>query len=181
LSRQEEIRVSNFVHVIKHELREAIFPTIFFFLIFHFMMITKTLILESYDMQWVSSASALIAALVVAKAILIIDVTPAGRMFRDSRLVYHVIWKTIVYSCLVAVFRYAEELIPMWTKHGSFTGANQALIEAASWPHFLAIQLWLLVSIAAFSTIVTIDQHFGPGSLRRALFSRVSGSNQDMS
>ena len=172
--------MSNFVQVVRHELKAAIFPTIFFFSIFHFMMITKTLILESYDMRWVSSASALIAALVVAKAILIIDATPAGRMFRDSRLMYHIMWKTIVYSCLVAIFRYAEELIPLWSKHGSFTGANQALIDEVSWPHFLAIQLWLLVSIAAFSAIVTIDQHFGPGSLRRALFSRVSASNQDI-
>lgn len=170
--------MTSLAQVVKHELREAIFPTTFFFLIFHFMMITKTLILESYDMQWTSSASALIAALVVAKAILIIDATPAGRMFRDSRLVYHIMWKTIVYSCLVSVFRYLEELIPLWSEHGSFTGANHALIEAVSWPHSLAIQLWLLVSIAAFSTIVTIDQHFGPGSLRKALFGRVSAAHE---
>jgi len=172
------VGVTNFVQGVNHELKEAIFPTIFFFLIFHLMMITKTLILESYDLRWVSSASALIAALVVAKAILIIDLTPAGRIFRDSRLVYHVMWKTIVYSCLVAIFRYAEELIPLWSKHGSFAEANRALIEGTSWPHFLAIQLWLLVSIAAFSAIVTIDQAFGSGSLRRALFSRVSASTK---
>ena len=164
--------------VVKHELKQAIFPTMFFFMIFHFMMITKTLILESYDMRWVSSASALIAALVVAKAILIIDVTPAGRMFRDSRLVYHVMWKTSLYSCLIAIFRYAEELVPLWSKHGSFTGANHALIEAVSWPHFLAIQLWLFVSVAAFTVIVTIDQHFGPGSLRKALFVRAPAAHK---
>lgn len=169
--------MTNLAEVVKHELRNAIFPTAFFFLIFHFMMITKTLILDSYDMQWVSSASALIAALVVAKAILIIDATPAGRMFRDSRLVYHIIWKTIVYSCLVAVFRYIEELIPSWSKYGALTLANQAIIEDTSWPHFLAIQLWLIASIAAFSTIVTIDQRFGTGSLRKALFGRVSAAH----
>lgn len=163
---------------IKHELEEAIFPTIFFFLIFHFMMITEALILDSYNVQWVSSASALIGALIVAKAILIIDMTPAGRLFRDSRLVYHIVWKTVMYSVLVAIFRYAEELIPLWSKFGSFGEANRHLIDEVSWPHFMAIQLWLLVSIAAFSTIVTIDQHFGPGSLKRALLGKISPPSQ---
>lgn len=166
--------MNNLAKIVKHELKQAVFPTIFFFLIFHFMMITKTLILESYDMRWVSSASALLTSLIVAKAILIIDVTPAGRMFRGSRLVYHIVWKTIVYSVLVAVFRYAEELIPLWSNYGAFDEANRALIEEVSWPHFLAIQLWLLVSIAGFSAIVTIDEYLGPGGLRSALFCKVS-------
>jgi len=171
--------VSKFVQVVKHELDEAIFPTIFFFLVFHFMMITKALILDSYDMHWVSSASAVISALIVAKAILIINMTPAGRMFRDSRLVYHIAWITIVYSLLVAIIRYAEELIPSWSKYGSFAEANKVLIDNVSLPHFLVIQLWLLVSIAAFSVIVTIDQHFGPGSLKRALVGKTTAGKTD--
>ena len=171
--------MNKFVQVVKHEFVEAIFPTIFFFLVFHFMMITKALILDSYDMHWVSSASAVIAALIVAKAILIINMTPAGRMFRGSRLVYHTAWITIVYSVLVAGIRYAGELIPLWSKYGSFTEANQVLIDDVSLPHILVIQLWLLVSIAAFSVIVTIDQHFGPGSLKRALLGKATASKTD--
>lgn len=164
--------MSKALEVMRHELKNAVFPTIFFFLVFHFLIITKTLLLDSYNIQWVNSASAAIAALVVAKAILLIDMTPVGRMFRDSRVVYHIIWKTFVYSILVAVFRYAEEMIPLWSELGSFGEANQTLIEEFSWPHFMAIQLWLLVSIAAFSTIATIDELFGPGSLKKALFGR---------
>ena len=46
-------------------------------------------------------------------------------------------------------------------------------------PHFLVIELWLLVSIAAFSAIVTIDQHFGPGSLKRVLLGKAAASKTD--
>lgn len=160
--------------VIKHELKEAVFPTIFFWFVFHFMIATDALILASYDLKWTAVASATIAALVVAKAILVVDVTPAGRMFRDSRLIYHVIWRTIVYSALVFVFRYAEELIPLWSKTGSFTEANSNLVNELSWPHFIVIQLWLLVSIVSYSTIVTIDEYYGAGSLKKVLFGKVS-------
>lgn len=102
-------------------------------------MITKALIIDAYNMQWVNSASAAIAALVVAKAILIIDMTPIGRMFQSSKVVYHIIWKTFVYSILVSVFRYAEELIPLWSKVGPFGEANQTLADEFSLPHSVAL------------------------------------------
>lgn len=170
--------VSKALQVVKHELRQAVFPTIFFFVVFVLMIFTKALVLDSYNIHWVNSGSAALSAMIVAKAILIIDMTSAGRMFRDTRLVYHILWRTVIYSLLVSAFRYVEELIPLWSEYGSFGEASQHMLIEISWQHFVVTQLWLFVSILTFSTIVTLDEYFGPESIKKALFGLTTKNSQ---
>lgn len=164
--------MSKALDVIKHELKEAVFPTIFFFIIFHVAVLTKTLILGSYNITAVEITSATIGALIVAKAILIIDALPVSKHFAEHSLILRILWKTVIYNVLVLIFRYLEELIPLWNKLGSVAAANSHLLEEVSWSHFWAIQIWLVLSIVAYSTIAGLDEHFGDGSIRRAMFHR---------
>lgn len=169
--------MSKAVEVIKHELKEAVFPTIFFLIIFHLLIATKHLLLASYNITPGAVASALIGALIVAKSILIIDVLPISRHFMQERLIYSVIWRSFVYNLLVLLFRYLEELIPYWTKSGSFMTANTNMFAEFSWPHFLAFQMWMVVSIIAYSTITALDEHFGEGSMKRAIFGKLTAGS----
>lgn len=162
--------MSKALDVIKHELKEAVFPTIFFLIIFHLAVLTKTLILDSYNITAISVASATIGALVVAKAILIIDALPVSKHFSHRSLMVRIVWKTVIYNILVFIFRYLEEIIPLWNKLGSYAAANSHLWQEISWSHFWAVQIWLVVSIVAYSTIAGLDEHFGDGSIRQAMF-----------
>jgi hypothetical protein len=83
-----------------------------------------------------------------------------------------VLWKALIYNVLVFLFRFIEELVPLWSQYGSFSVATSKMLTEVSWPHFWAVQIWLVVSVLAYSMIVGLDEHFGEGSIRTALFSR---------
>lgn len=169
--------MSKALDFIKHEAREAVFPTLFFFLVFHFGIATKMLILEAYSVSPGDVASALIGALIVAKAILVIDATPLARPFAGHPLLARIVWDTVLYGALIFLFKLLEELIPVWLKAPSFSAAMQTVVDDVSWPEFWAVQLWMAVSVFAYATIIRLDEYFGAGSIRRALFSAAPGND----
>jgi hypothetical protein len=67
------------------------------------------------------------------------------------------------------LFRFVEELIPVWSRYGSLAEAIRHLEDEVHWPLFLAVQLWLVVALVLYNALVELDRHFGRGSVRRAL------------
>ena len=61
---------------IAHEVREVIPPTIFFFIAFHVLVLFRSLMLRQYGIQLSSVAGATVAALLVAKVVLLADMLP---------------------------------------------------------------------------------------------------------
>jgi len=161
----------NVGQVIKRELAEAVFPTLFFFAVFHVVAATKMLILDSYSVTPTGVAIATIGALTVAKAVLITNKLWFANLFAGKPRIFSLLWKTLLYGALTLVFRCIEELIPLWAKYGGFGAAASHLIDEVSWPYFWALQLWLFVALILYSTIMELDEHFGKGSIRKALFS----------
>jgi hypothetical protein len=158
------------VHVITAELRAAILPIIFFLVVFHLVDITKTLILEAYRITPTSAVFATIGALIIAKAVLIADKLPFISLFATKPLMFTVLWKTLNYSILFLVFRCIEEIIPLVSKYGSLGGASEHLIDEVSWPHFWAIQIWLIVSLLLYTLISEFVGLFGAEKFKKALF-----------
>ncbi len=154
--------------VVKHELQEAIVPTIFFFISFHIVAVTKALMLKGYGVTPTGVAVATVGALTVAKAALIADKLPFLNRLSGLPLVFTVLWKTAIYAVLVLVFRCIEELVPLLSKYGGL-GAIDHFVSEVSWPHFWALQIWLIVALILYNTVSELDRHFGEGSVRKAL------------
>lgn len=133
--------------IIKHEFHEVLPPTIFFLISFHIVLLDRALMLRQYGLQLSSVAGALVAALLVAKVVLIADKLPFINRFPDKPLMYNVLWKTLVYVSASLLIHYLEHLLPLWWRLGSFGAANEHLWHEIVWPHFWAIQLWLVVLI----------------------------------
>ncbi|MDH3437898.1 MAG: hypothetical protein OEN48_13030 [Betaproteobacteria bacterium] len=162
--------MKNMVRVMKHEFKEAIAPAIFFFIAFHLVAATKTLILEAYKMTPTGVAVATVVALTVAKAVLIADKLPFISRFSGKPLILSVLWKTAIYGVLCFVFRCIEELIPFLLKHEGLGTAVEHLISDVSWPHFWALQIWLMVALILYNAVTELDKHLGEGSMRRVFF-----------
>ena len=60
------------------------------------------------------------------------------------------VWKTAIYVAASLFVHYLEHLVPLWWKMGSFTEGNRDLWREIVWPHFWAIQLWLVVLIFVY-------------------------------
>jgi len=137
--------VSQISSRIKDELVAVIPPTVFFFAAFQLIAFTRALMLREYGISVSAFVTASIAALVVAKVVLIVDLLPFVNRFPDKPLIYNVVWKTLIYLVAALLVRYVEHLIPFVREHGDLVVANRRLLDEVVWPHFWAVQIWLVV------------------------------------
>ena len=138
---------------VKHEFREVIPPTIFFLISFHIVLLDRALMLREYGVQVSAMAGATVAALLVAKVVLIADKLPVINRFPEKPLMYNVLWKSVIYIGVSLLVHYLEHLVPLWWRMGSFAEANEHMWTNIVWPHFWAIQLWLTVLIFVYCAL----------------------------
>lgn len=165
-----ENRLSKLIPIVGKEIREAIPPTIFFLVVFHLIAATKALILQEYSITAASSAFATIAALFVAKAILIGEKLHFTNLFSEKPLFYSILWKALIYGTLASLLRIVEEIIPLISKYHSLAGAGEHLLSEISWPHFWGLQIWLYVSLLLYCLASELVRVMGAQKMKALLF-----------
>jgi hypothetical protein len=81
-----------------------------------------------------------------------------------------VAWKTTIYVLAALVVHYLEHLVPLWWRLGDLGTANHRLLGEIVWPHFWAIQLWLLVLLFMYCAMRELIRAIGPREVRRMFF-----------
>ena len=137
--------------VVVREVREVIPVTTFFLVAFHLVLLTNQVTLKEQGITPARSAQALVAALIVGKAVLIADKVPLARMLGGPPLWCLILARTGLYMIIVVAFRFLEELIPLWVKYGGLAGAQDHLVKEVSWPRFWLMQLWLLALLLQYT------------------------------
>ena len=146
---------------IKKEIFEMLPPTIYAFLVFSIVVFARSLMGDSSGLAMTTYTAALIAALIYGKSVLIADALPLFKWFKN-RMVMNVIWRTLLYMCIILLFQFLEELIPLWSKYGDFNTALSNFNEEVVWLRFWAthIILLLFISFYCFSTaLITVIGH----------------------
>jgi hypothetical protein len=138
---------------IKKEIEELIPPTLFFFVALHITAIIRSLLLKGTGIELGTSLSVTLAAVVLGKAVLIADLLPAINRFPEKPLIYNVAWKTVIYALVSLLIHYAEHLFDYWRETGSIRASNRELLDRIVWPHFVAIQLLLIVMIFLYCVL----------------------------
>jgi len=159
---------------LKKELLEMLPPTIFFFVVFHILFFIRSLIANEYGISVTSSLVATIGALIVGKAVLIADKLKLMRLFQENNLIHRVLWKVFIYTILVFIFRYLEEVIPLISKYGSFSSANQHILEEIKWPKFWTIQIFLVVFLIIYVSFAELIKLVGKDSFKELVFGKKS-------
>jgi len=162
--------MSNVWAKVEHEIREAIPPAIFFLISFHIIVLSRALMVREYGVQISALAGATVGALLVAKVVLVADMLPIINRFPEKPLIYNVLWKTVIYVVASTFVHYLEHLIPTWWHEGSFWAANEHLWSKLVWPHFWAIQLWLVVLIFIYCTARELVRVIGRDRVREMMF-----------
>ena len=163
-------------HTLKHEFFEVLPPTIFFMITFNIVLLDRALMLREYGFRLTSVAAATVMALLVAKVVLIADKLPFINRFPEKPLIYNVVWKTIIYVAASLFVHYLEHLIPLWWRAGDFTEANSHLWREIVWPHFWAIQLWLIVLIFVYCAARELVRIIGRDRIMQIYFGSPSSS-----
>lgn len=157
---------------LKKEVKEMIPPVIFFFVAFHIICIIRALMLKQYGVSMSAVAGATVAALIVGKVVLLTDALPFIDRYPHPKrpLIYNIVWKTVIYTLAALVVHYLEHLVPVWWKAKSLVEANRTLLDEIVWPHFLAIQLCLLVLFFMYCSIRELGRAIGEEKARRLFF-----------
>jgi hypothetical protein len=163
--------MKNFGHKLKHELRQLIPVILLFFVAFQLLALTETMMLEQYGIRVSTFLTATVAALVVAKVVLIADHLPFINRFPEKPLVYNVIWKTAMYFAASLAVRYVEHLVDSWRDTGNFAVANRRLLDEIVWPHFWGVQLWLLILLLLYCAFRELVRALGRDQIIRLFFS----------
>ena len=151
-----------------HEAREAIPPTIFFFVGFNFVVFTTNLLLADYAVAVSSFMLATVAALVVGKAVLVANAMPLLRRYDRAPLLQPILYKTTFYWVIVFFARLLERFVHFSVVERNPPGDFIAyLITTFSWHRFSAISLWIFVLFLIYVTASEVSHLFGPGELRR--------------
>jgi hypothetical protein len=150
-----------------HEVREALPPTIFFFIGFNFIVFTTNLLVAQYLVAVSNFMLATMAALVVGKAVLVANKMSMLRRYDRAPLIQPILFKTAFYWVIVFLARLLERFVHFVIEGNLPDDFPSYLITTFSWHRFSAISLWLLALFLIYVTASEFSHLFGPGELRR--------------
>ena len=161
-----------------HEFRLIVPPTLFFFAGFNLILLTKRLFLADYLIAYTGFLIATTSALIVGKVVLVAEKLPFLARFDNEPLAYPIIFKSIVYTVLVLFARLLEALVHYMIEGNAIGGGAFIRHELGtfSWPHFIAVQLWIFVLFLIYVTANELNELLGDGELYKILFKRRSSS-----
>ena len=90
--------MSSVTEKIWEEFKKVLPSTIFFFIILHIIALIRSLMVRETGITPPTSASVLIASLILGKSVLIADMLPFINRFPNKPLVWNVSWKTLMYA-----------------------------------------------------------------------------------
>ena len=151
--------------VVVKEIREALPATLFFLFLFHMLALTRAVSLNDYTFADLRAVSATLGALIVAKAILIVEALPISVLHSRKRWVT-VLWKTLLYGVVVLIFKAVEEAIPLVSKHGGVASAMDAMLRDVSWPLFAMMALWVAGGLLLYCVAAEMVAVIGPAAVR---------------
>jgi hypothetical protein len=163
--------------IVVKEIREAFPATIFFLCLFHLIALTKAIALDDYSLTALRAAGATVGALIVAKAILVVEVLPIAKCFA-GRLAVQVLWKTLLYGMVALLFRVVEEILELASKHGGVVPAAEAMYREVSWPLFGVLALWILGGLLLYCLASELVHAIGSDRVRGILFSPRSSAER---
>jgi hypothetical protein len=155
---------------IKEEVLALIPPTVFFLFTLSLVAVIRVLMLKGTGIPVSSALQIAVAALILAKAVVIADLLPFINRYPDKPLAYNIAWKTVIYTVVALVIHYLERLIDVWKEAGGFLAANEKLLAEMVWPHFWAIQIVLIVLIFNYCTMHELVRAIGQDQMRALLF-----------
>ena len=154
---------------VAREVREVLPATILFLGLFHMIALTKAVALGDYSRSALRATTATVGALIVAKAILVVEALPISRRFASNRAM-HILWKTLLFGTVALLFRFLEEIIELASKHGGVVAATKVMFREIVWPLFWVLALWVLGGLLFYTLTSELVRTVGPEKVKAIFF-----------
>jgi hypothetical protein len=148
------------------ELRKLAAVAAFFVAAACLVLFTEKLLLSGSQLAIATFTSAILAGLVMAKVMMMVDMLPAMDTGSDRPLLLTIAWKAPIYVVAVLAFRYLERLLHHLLSGESLTAASAQAVERFAQPRFWATTIWLVVLFLVFLASREMNRVLGPHRLR---------------
>jgi membrane protease YdiL (CAAX protease family) len=153
--------VGKTIGFLKKEFLEMLPPTLFFFVVFCLVVLTRDLMFQDNDAGVLSYAAAALGALIIGKSVLIADALPLWRRFDRQPKVALIVGRTVTYSLIALLFQFLEEFIPLARSAESLGAGFNELANAVNWPRFWGTHIQLLVLLGIYNIIAVLAEELG--------------------
>lgn len=157
---------------IRKELSEILPAFVFFFIMFHILIVTRSLMLKEYGITPRASTIAFVGALIVSKAIFLADKFPFLNFYPARPLILNVLLKTMAFGALTFLFLFIEEFFHQIHKHGGFAAAFERLASDVAWPVFWTGEIWITVLLLFYCAAVELARAVGTERTKTIFFSK---------
>jgi hypothetical protein len=154
---------------VRHELIEYWVNVIYLALVFASFTVHQRLVLAAHDISYTNYWFALIEALILGKVIMIGGMLRLGRRFEDKPLIYPTIYKAVVFTIFVAVFKVVEYAIKGLVAGEGVAGGLAEFVEKGV-DILLANSLVVFIALIPFFAMKELGQVFGQSKIGALFF-----------
>lgn len=122
------------LHWLAEELRSLAWLTFYFAACFVVIMLLKHLWLEEYGIAFSGVATALLAAVITAKVVIVLDYLPMTKWLQGLPGIVEVVTRSAIYTSFVLVVMIAEKAFESRAEHGGQIVAVRRVLEHPDMP-----------------------------------------------
>jgi hypothetical protein len=149
--------------------REMVPVVLFFFVAFFLIFFIFKLLSPKYSIDFSAFTRAAVAALILGKVSLLLNLTQGSRVGTHRRAVI-VAGRTFLYALVVFALIAAERIFHGVRETGSLQGGISRAIASAHLDHFLGLVLLIGLIVGVYLTVQEIDRAMGKRALFRLFF-----------
>lgn len=155
---------------LKHEIQKVGSLSLFFFVGYGYILLLMKLFLKEFEVDVTIVGKAVIYALISAKSVAIMDMTPWLNRFSQSARYLQVLYKTAVYTFAVFVLSGLENLFHAYQEAKALIPALTLFLETRSFSRFLGILLGVSIIFLIHNIFQELDRYLGKGNLSKFFF-----------
>ena len=155
------------------EMRRFVFVAAYMLVVFAAFAIYRRLVMQEVGVPYLHYGASLIAALIVAKVVLIGEAVKTGEWYRAKVLIGSVLYKAVVYTALVVVLVALERVLE-GVVHHEF-GSELTHFTVARRDEIMANTLMVFLAFIPFFALIEFHRVYGQGTALFDAFFRGKG------
>lgn len=150
-----------FLHWLREEIRSVALVTLYFAVCFVLILLMKQFWLAEYGIRFSGLTIALLAALVTAKVIIVLDHVPLTRWLGGAPGIVLVLVRSAVYTAVVLLVMLLEKAFEARAEYDGFTSALVNIFQHPELPQLYATTIAVGLAFIAYNAFETVRQGIG--------------------
>jgi hypothetical protein len=155
---------------LKHEIKKVGSLSLFFFIGYGYIVVIMQLFLKEFSVDISVFTKVVVYAIVSAKSVAIMDMTPWMNRFAESARYLQVLYKTLVYTLAVFILSAMENIFHAYQQTKTLMSALMLFMETRNFYQFLGILLCVSTVFLIHNIFQELDQYLGKGNLSKFFF-----------